>query len=85
MANHRVLQYEGTSYHVSTGSSHTQLYPFTEAQAREAGTVLETDGIDIVTAQRLCEQWTRRGQGKSIRYSYRIPFCRAPKPEDSIL
>lgn len=71
---HRVLQYEATVYHSSTGSSHTKLYPFTQAQADEAGTVLETDGIDLMAAIRLCEKWTRRGNHASIQYTYRIPF-----------
>lgn len=73
--NHRVLKYECTVHYTSTGSSHTKLYPFTEAQANECGGVLETDGLNIVLAQKLCEKWTRRGQHSDIRYNYRIPFC----------
>lgn len=46
-----------------------------EAHAKEAGTVFEPDGIDIISAKKLCEKWTRRGTHSSIRYSYRIPIC----------
>lgn len=77
--HHRVLQYEGTVYYPSTRSSHTKLYPFTQEQANEVGTVLETDGIPLLLAIKLCEQWTRRGQHESIRYSYRIPFVNSRK------
>lgn len=70
----RVLKYEATTYHTSTDSSHIGLYPFTQAQADEIGATLEPDGIDLETAQRLCEKWTRRGKHASIRYTYRIPF-----------
>lgn len=78
MANYRVLKYEATVYYGSTGSSHTKLYPFTQAQADSVGGVLESDGLDIVLAQKLCEHWTRRGNHTDIRYSYRIPFCQRP-------
>lgn len=74
MSFHRVLKYEATVYYASTGSSHTALYPFTQEQANEVGAVLETDGIGILSAKRLCELWTKRGQHADIRYSYRIPF-----------
>lgn len=74
MSLHRVLKYEATVYYTSTGSSHTAMYPFTQEQADEVGAVLETDGIGILSAKRLCELWTKRGQHADIRYSYRIPF-----------
>jgi hypothetical protein len=79
--NARVNKYEATVYHSSTCSSHTKLRPFTQAQADEVGAVLETDGINIVAAQRLCEKWTKRGSRGDIRYSYRVPFCKAPNAE----
>ena len=79
--NARVDKYEATVYHSSTGSSHTKLYPFTQAQADEVGAVLETDGISIVSAQQLCAKWTKRGAHGDIRYTYRIPFCKAPNAE----
>lgn len=73
--NHRVRMYEATVYYRSTGSSSTRQYPFTQAQADEVGGVLETDGLSVVLAQKLCDRWTRRGQHGDIRYSYRIPLC----------
>ena len=79
--NARVARYEATVYYSSTGSSHTKLYPFTQAQADEVGAVLETDGINIVAAQQLCEKWTKRGTHGDIRYTYRIPFCKAHNAE----
>lgn len=76
MSNHRVLKYEATIYHTSTGHSHTQLYSFTQPQADEVGAILESDGLNIVLAKKLCEKWTKRGmQHDDIRYSYTIPFC----------
>lgn len=72
--NCRVLKYEATVYHTSTGSSHTKQYAFTQAQADEVGAVLETDGISVISAKRLCEMWNKRGNHGDIRYSYRIPF-----------
>ena len=78
MPHHRVLKYEATVYYASTGSSHTKQYAFTQAQADEVGAVLETDGINIIAAQKLCEKWTRRGNRSDIRYSYRIPFGGRP-------
>jgi hypothetical protein len=75
MSYHRVLKYEATVYYSSTGSSMTKQYPFTQAQADEVGGVLESDGLNILLAKKLCEKWTQRGQHGDIRYSYRIPFC----------
>ena len=72
--NHGVHKYQATVYYSSTGSSHTKLYSFTQAQAAEVGGVLESDGLDIILAQKLCEKWTRRGNHGDIRYSYSIPF-----------
>lgn len=76
---HRVLHYLCTTYHTSTGSSHTKLYPFTQAHADEVSTILEIDGISLLAAIKLCEQWSRRSQHDSIRYSYRIPFVHTKK------
>ena len=73
--HHRVLKYEATVYYGSTGSSMTRQYAFTQEQADEVGGVLETDGLSIVLAKKLCEKWTRRGNHGDIRYSYNIPFC----------
>lgn len=72
---HRVLKYSATVYYASTGSSSTGLYPFTEAHAAEAGTVLETDGIPLAAAIKLCEKWTKRGNHGDIRYTYHVPFA----------
>lgn len=74
MGNHRVQKYECTVHYTSTGSSHTKQYAFTEAQAAEIGTVLQKDGIAILAALSLCERWTKRGQGDSVQYRYRIPL-----------
>ena len=49
-------------------------YAFTQEQANEVGGILETDGLDIVLAKKLCENWTRRSNHSDIRYSYSIPF-----------
>lgn len=71
---HRAKHYERT-IHLPDGTKTTTLVDFTDAQAREAGTILEADGINIVSATRLCEMWTRRGNHiTGPRYSYRIPF-----------
>lgn len=72
---HRVLKYEATVYHDSTGSSNTNLYTFTQVQAGEVGGALETDGLDITLAQKLCDRWNKLGDHGDIRYSYRIAFC----------
>lgn len=70
--NTKVTHYEGTVYYVSTGSSHTGIYPFTETHAVEANTILDEEGIPMEAAQKLCEHWTNRGKYTSIRYSYRL-------------
>ena len=76
---HRVLWYQGTVFYTSTGYSHTAMYPFTQGQANEVGAILETDGIPIQAAIKLCEMWTKRGQHEGIRYSYRIHFVPSQK------
>lgn len=68
----RVQEYEATVYYDSTGSSHTKTYKFTQAQADEVGSVLEPNGLNIKSAQSLCEKWTCRGNRGSIRYTYRL-------------
>lgn len=70
----RVQRYQATVYYSSTGSSHTQTYPFTEAHATEASTVLEPDGLNLALAQALCRKWTTQGNYGDIRYSYSIPL-----------
>jgi hypothetical protein len=78
-SNARVKSYEATAYYTSTGSSNTSIHKFTQAQADDVGGVLETDGLNIILAPKLCDKWTRRGNHTSIRYSYRIPFCPTPR------
>ena len=80
--NHRVRKYEATTYYTSTGSTHTSQYAFTQAQADEVGGVLEPDGLNIVLAQKLCDNWTKRGGRSSVRYSYRIPFVASKSAEE---
>ena len=71
----RVIRYEGTAFHVSTGSSHTATYPFLAEHAIEAGVDLTEAGIPIEAAEKLCIKWNKRhARNDSIRYSYRIPF-----------
>jgi hypothetical protein len=84
MSNHRVRAYEATAFYQSTGSSSTSIYPFTQAQADEVGGVLETDGLNIILAQKLCDNWTRRGNHTSVRYSYRLPFCPTPRRKEEL-
>lgn len=66
MANARVKDYKVT--YEDGGSS---LQPFTEAQAKDYGTVLETDGIAIDAAVRMVEKWNAKAtlQGNTLRYS----------------
>ena len=71
---HRVLKYEVTVQ--TTTGTHISLKQFTQTQADEIGGVLESDGLDIVLAKKLCDMWTRRGKHSDITYSYRIPFCK---------
>jgi hypothetical protein len=65
--------YEATVYYRSSGSSHTKLYPFTQAQAFEVGGVLEPDGLAREYAEKLITRWNARGRCGDIRYSYRLP------------
>lgn len=66
----RVLKYQATVYHTSTGSSHTTQHVFTQPQADEVNSVLESDGLDYMLARQLCEKWTRHGNHSDIRYRY---------------
>lgn len=75
MAHHRVKKYECTVWRASTGQSETRQQEFTAIQAAEAGAILHSDGICLRSALKLCESWTRRGQHRDVRYSYRIRLC----------
>lgn len=68
----RVKHYMATVYCVPTGSSSTRKQPFTQIQAREVNGVLESDGLSVVLASKLCALWTRRGQYADVRYSYTL-------------
>ena len=55
----RVKEYQATFRDVRTKELVTESRKFTEAHAREVGTVLEVDGINIVSAQNLMRRWNR--------------------------
>lgn len=76
MPHSRVKQYVATTHYPATGETRTELRSFTQAQADEAGTVLELDGIGILAARKLCNLWTKRGAHSDVVYTYRIPFCK---------
>lgn len=70
----RVLTYRVTC---SDGTKANE--KFTEAQAAEHGTVLESDGVPLDVAIRMVEQWNAaaKRQGSSLRYA--IPFVKGPQ------
>lgn len=71
--NKRVLFYECTIYHRSTGSSSTCNYEFTQELANRSGLVLHSDGVDIEDAIKYCRQMTKMSDFGDIRYTYNIP------------
>ena len=80
MDNARVKEYKVT-YEDGTSA----LQPFTEAQAKECGTVLEADGIVIDAAFRLVERWNAQAKLQRNDMLYSIPFaglrhCFSPRP-----
>jgi len=68
----KVREYSASVYYGSTGSSSSYTYKFTQAQANEVGAILESGGLNIKSAQRLCDKWTKRGNHGDIRYTYRL-------------
>ncbi len=76
---HRVNDYERTIFHPDKALT-TELCPFTEAQAAEIDSVLETDGLSIIDAIRLYQKWNnaalRYSTSSGVQYSYSIPFVR---------
>jgi len=70
-AQPRVLHYRTT---FSNGEAAKM--PFTEVQTNAFGTVLEPDGVPLMAAIRMVEQWNRQAvrQGNGLRYS--IPFVK---------
>ena len=81
---HRVKDYERTVFHPDKALI-TELCPFTEAQAAEIDSVLETDGLSIVNAIRLCQKWNRAAlqypTNNDIQYSYSIPFVKRERTD----
>ena len=79
MAHARVKHYKTT---FSDGRQ--KLVPFSEAQAKEYGTVLETDGIDIDAAIRMVIKWNKDAKriGSALRYS--IPFINLERASERI-
>lgn len=75
----RVKHYKATH----SDGSHV-LEPFNEAQAKDYGTILETDGIALDAAIRMVDNWNTQAirQGNSVRYS--IPFV-SKKPQREAL
>lgn len=76
---HRVKKYEWTIFHPDHELI-SELCPFTEAQAAEIGAVLESDGLPIIHAIRLCQKWNNAAMqyptSNNIQYSYSIPFVK---------
>lgn len=69
---HRTKHYKRTTFKDEQAT--TELCKFTEAQATEGGGVLETDGLSLHVAVKLCEKWNRLGSIGPIFYDYSIPF-----------
>ena len=77
---HRVATYKRTIIN-PTGLESAETCYFSQAQADEIGAVLESDGISIKAAIRLCEMWTKRGNFGQIKYIYTIPFVKTKTEE----
>jgi hypothetical protein len=76
----RILKYERTIIDLDTGQITAELHPFTAEHAAEAHSVLETDGLPIDAAIRLCQKWngmSERHPGPAyLRFGYSIPFVK---------
>lgn len=83
--NQRVMTYECTAYHTSTGSSSTTRHHFTQKHAQKAGVELHHDGIDRIAAVCLCSQMTNKSNRGSIRYVYIVPVDILLKPKNSTI
>ena len=76
----RVKHYKATH----SDGSHV-LEPFNEAQAKDYGTILETDGIALDAAIRMVDNWNTQAirQGNSVRYSiHDFSNCESFAPSD---
>lgn len=72
MANARVKDYK-----VAYADGSSSLQPFTKAQAREYGAVLDTDGIAIDAAVRMVEKWNAKATLQCNKLRYSIPFVKS--------
>jgi hypothetical protein len=72
MPNHRVLKYQASAYHTSTGSTDSGIYPFLPEHATQVNTTLHAYGIDITKAIELINRWNNQGRSSSIIYRYSI-------------
>jgi len=81
---HRVKNYERTIFHPDKAPT-SELYPFTEAQAAEIGAILESDGLSLIAAIKLCGKWNntveRYSKNGKIRVSYSIPFVKKERTD----
>ena len=77
MNNHRAKQYHRKFTRTSDGYTTTELCEFTEVQVASIGAILHSDGIDLISAVKLCKQWTRSGQHVDVQYSYSVPFVKS--------
>ena len=55
-----------------TGSTDSGTFPFLPEHAAQVNTTLHPDGIDIVKAIELINQWNSLGRSSSIIYRYSI-------------
>lgn len=82
--SHRIKEYERTIFHPDRVLT-TELCPFTEAQAAEINAVLESDGLAITAAIKLCDKWNRTAEQYSkngkFRLSYSVPFVKKERTD----
>lgn len=67
----RVKKYICVTTNILTGASYIDVTEFSEGQAALVGGVLESDGLSIVKANRLCEMWNRQGGFRGVKYTYK--------------
>jgi hypothetical protein len=76
---HRIKEYHRTTFHPTDGLT-TELLPFTEEQLIGMDSVLEIDGLSIITAMQLINKWNKiaidNPPRNGIQYSYSIPFIK---------
>ncbi len=75
--NHRVKSYRVNGMTNDEKNTPYELkLEFTEAQAASVGTVLETDGINIIMAQKLIQKWRDESARSNSNRQYSIPFVK---------